>query len=190
MDKDNLNWVDLEMTGLDVASRTIIEMAIVITDKDLSELDRWPSGNLGEAIYQPPDVLDKIDEWVRDKQGKLLERVRKSSVNLAAAEKYALAFVKKYCPPPDAKRKEARPLAGNSIGQDRAFLRAYMPNFEKYISYRNVDVSTIKELVKRWYPTKIYDKRDEGKHDAMHDLLASIEELKYYCKNVFVLTRN
>jgi oligoribonuclease len=190
MDKDpnNLIWVDLEMTGLDVASSTIIEIAIVITDKHLTKLDRWPSGDDGQAIHQPEDVLAKIDEWSRETHTKtdLLERVRQSSVDLAAVEAAALAFVQKYCPQPDSKRKEGCPLAGNSIGQDRAFLRAYMPKLEQYTSYRNVDVSTIKELVKRWHPGSRYVKSETGKHGAMYDILASIEELQHYRKNVFI----
>jgi oligoribonuclease len=179
--KDNLIWIDLEMTGLDVASSTIIEIAVVITDKDLNELDKWPSGSLGQVI-----VLDKMDDWGKapHKESGLLKRVCDSKVDLATAEKTALAFVQKYCPPPDATRKEASPLAGNSVHQDRKFLKKYMPKFEQYTSYRNVDVSTIKELVRRWYPTKIYDKPDKAKHSAMHDILASIEELKHYRKNV------
>jgi oligoribonuclease len=188
MDKDpnNLIWVDLEMTGLDVASSTVIEIAIVITDQYLTELDRWPSGDDGQAIHQPADVLAKMDEWGRETHTKtgLLERVRQSSVDLAAVEAAALAFVQKYCPQPASKRKEGCPLAGNSIGQDRALLRAYMPKLEQYTSYRNVDVSTIKELVKRWHPRSHYEKRKT--HGAMDDILASIEELQHYRKNVFI----
>jgi oligoribonuclease len=193
MDKDpnNLSWVDLEMTGLDVAKSHIIEIAIVITDKYLKELDRWPQDCgqevCGQAIHQPEDVLAKMDKWVLDKLPKLLGRVRQSSVNLAAAEEAALALVQKYCPqPPPEKRKEGCPLAGNSIGQDRAFLRAYMPKLEAYASYRNMDVSTIKELVKRWYPGSRYEKIKTDKHNAMLDVLASIEELKHYRKSVFI----
>jgi oligoribonuclease len=199
MDKDrnNLIWVDLEMTGLDVASSTIIEIAIVITDKDLNELGRWPSGDAGQAIHQPADVLEKIDEWGRETHTKtgLLERVRQSSVDLAAVEAAALAFVQEYCPQPGSKRKEGCPLAGNSIGQDRAFLLAYMPKLEQYTSYRNVDVSTVKELVGRWYPPNHKFDKDKwleehhpnGKHGAMVDLEASIAELKHYREVVFKL---
>jgi oligoribonuclease len=189
MDKNpnNLIWVDLEMTGLDVASSTIIEIALVITDQDLKELDRWPSGNAGQAIQQPADVLEKIDAWGRKTHTKtgLLERVCKSSVDLAAAEQEALALVQQYCPQPGSKRTEGCPLAGNSIGHDRAFLQAYMPRLEHYTSYRNVDVSTIKELVKRWHPDDRYVKAETGKHGAMPDILASIEELQHYRSKVF-----
>jgi oligoribonuclease len=189
MDKNpnNLIWVDLEMTGLDVASSTIIEIALVIADQDLKELDRWPSGNAGQAIHQPADVLEKIDAWGRKTHTKtgLLERVGKSSVDLAAAEQEALALVQQYCPQPGSKRTEGCPLAGNSIGHDRAFLQAYMPRLEQYTSYRNVDVSTIKELVKRWHPDERYVKAATGKHGAMPDILASIEELQHYRSKVF-----
>ena len=189
MDKNpnNLIWVDLEMTGLDVASSTIIEIALVITDQDLKELGRWPFGNTGQAIHQPADVLEKIDAWGRKTHTKtgLLERVCKSSVDLAAAEQEALALVQKYCPQPGSKRTAGCPLAGNSIGHDRAFLQAYMPRLEQYTSYRNVDVSTIKELVKRWHPDDLYVKADTGKHGAMPDILASIKELQHYRSKVF-----
>jgi oligoribonuclease len=195
MDKDsnNLIWIDLEMTGLDVASNTIIEIAIVITNKELNELDRWPSNDAGQAIHQPKDVLDKMDAWGRETHSKprpdggesLLERVSKSWVDLAGAEQKALAFVQQYCPQPGSERNEGCPLAGNSIGQDRAFLQAYMPKLEQYTSYRNVDVSTIKELVKRWYPNYHYVKAETGKHGAMADILASIEELQYYRSKIF-----
>ena len=194
-DPSNLFWVDLEMTGLDVAANTIIEMAIVITDKDLKELDRWPKGEPpeGQAIYQPASVLERTDlSWIRDNAPDLLERVPLSSVNLAAAEEQALAFVSRYCPDPRNNRKKGCPLAGNSIGQDRAFLKAYMPRLEQYANYRNVDVTTIKELIKRWYPDRRYEKPEVDehgvpiKHDAMKDILASIEELRYYRSKVFV----
>lgn len=184
---NNLIWVDLEMTGLDVASSTIIEIALVITDQDLKELVRWPFGNAGQAIHQPEEVLEKIDAWGRRTHTKtgLLERVRKSSVDLAAAEQEALALVQKYCPQSGSKRPSGCPLAGNSIGHDRAFLQAYMPRLERYTSYRNVDVSTIKELVKRWHPDALYVKSGPGKHGAMPDILASIAELQHYRSKVF-----
>jgi oligoribonuclease len=152
-DPNNLIWVDLEMTGLEVASSTIIDIAIVITDKDLNELGRWPEGETGQAIYQPASVLEGIgDLWVRGTLAALLARVPSSDVDLLGAEEQALALVSRYCPLPGVGRKGGCPLAGNSIGQDRAFLRAYMPGLERYTHYRNVDVTTIKELVKRWYP--------------------------------------
>ncbi len=191
-DSSNLIWVDLEMTGLEVASNTIIEIAVVITDKELNELDRWPHGEDGQAIYQPASVLKRVSPWVRDELSDLLDnRVPSSSVDLAAAEEQAIALVSRYCPEPpsEEKRKEACPLAGNSIGGDRAFLRHHMPSFERYSNYRNVDVSTIKELVKRWYPDRKYQTPGVGKarkHNAMVDILDSIEELRHYRSEVFV----
>jgi oligoribonuclease len=190
-DSNNLIWVDLEMTGLEVASSTIIEIAIVITDKDLEELGRWPEGETAQAIYQPASELEGTDSWVRKNLADLLERVRLSEVDLAAAEELALAFVSQYCPDGRKDRKVGCPLAGNSIGQDRTFLQAYMPRLEQYTHFRNVDVTTIKELVKRWCPGRHYEKPEvdehgvQIKHDAMKDILASIEELRYYRSKVF-----
>jgi oligoribonuclease len=192
-DPNNLIWVDLEMTGLDVAESTIIEIAIVITDKDLKVLDRWPEGETGQAIYQPASVLEAInDPWVRENLTDLMQRVRSSSADLVAAEEQALAFVGSYCPAPGKNRKEGCPLAGNSIGQDRAFLQRYMPRLERYTHFRNVDVTTIKELVKRWYPEHRYEKAETDehgvaiRHSAMKDILDSIEELRYYRSQIFV----
>lgn len=181
------------MTGVDIASNTIIEIAIIVTDKDLKELGRWPSGHAGQAISHPNEVLEKSESWVRDNLPGLLERVRLSSVDLHAAETAALAFIQEHCPGLGKERKEACPLAGNSVGQDRAFLKAYMPKLEQGTSYRNVDVSTIKELVSRWYPPGHKFDKDKwmaehhpnGKHAAMADLEASIAELKYYRELVF-----
>lgn len=186
-DPSNLIWVDLEMTGLDVTSCAIIEIALIITDKDLNELGRWPAGEDGLAINQPAEVLAKIDEWscaTHTKSG-LLTRVSNSSIDLATAEEQALAFVSRFCPPPISSRTEGCPLAGNSIGHDRLFLQAYMPKFEQYTSYRNVDVSTIKELVSRWHPDHRYVKVETGKHSAMPDIQASIMELRHYRATIF-----
>jgi oligoribonuclease len=188
----NLIWLDLEMTGLDVASKAIIEIAIIITDENLNELARWPQGGDGLAISHPAEVLERADPWVREHLARLLERCRSSTINLAQAEEQALAFISQYCPR-HGSEQEGCPLAGNSVGHDRAFLRAHMPKLEKYTSYRNVDVSTIKELVKRWYPESQRFNKDEwlekhfpgGKHNAMVDLLASIAELEFYRKTVF-----
>jgi oligoribonuclease len=181
----NLIWLDLEMTGLKVESHTIIEIALVITDKELNELERWPQGDSGQAIYQPEPILKGSEPWVKQNLAPLLARVRLSSVDLAEAEDKSLALVRRHCPEMGGNRKEGCPLAGNSIGQDRAFLRARMPKFEQYTGYRNVDVSTIKELVKRWYPDRCYQKPALGKHNAMVDVLASIEELRYYRREIF-----
>ncbi|MCU0572899.1 MAG: oligoribonuclease [Syntrophobacteraceae bacterium] len=186
-DRNNLVWIDLEMTGLSVETSTIIEIAIVITDAELRELGRWPAGALGQAICQPESILAGMDDWGKRAHARtgLLERVRESSFDLAAAQRHALEFVRRYCPEPGADRSKGCPLAGNSIGIDRTFLQAYMPDLERHTSYRNVDVSTIKELVNRWYPHCSYDKPEAGRHTAMADILASIEELRYYRSKVF-----
>jgi oligoribonuclease len=182
-----LIWIDLEMTGLAVEANTIIEIAIVITDADLRELGRWPSGTVGQAIRQPESILAGMDEWGKrtHTQTGLLKRVRESSFDLAATQRQALEYVREFCPDPGPDRTRGCPLAGNSIGLDRTFLRAYMPDLERYTSYRNVDVSTIKELVNRWYPDCSYDKPDVDRHTAMADVLASIAELRYYRSKVF-----
>jgi oligoribonuclease len=188
---NNLVWIDLEMTGLDVNTQTIIEIAVVITDENLKELNRWPNGNSGQAIFQPDQVLAQADEWVRNNMAPLFARVKSSNVTLAMAEDQVLALVSQYCPPGPG--KSGCPLAGNSVGQDRVFLNKYMPKLAKYLSYRTVDASTIKELVKRWGPASAhFDKKQwlaqnfpGGKHDAMVDVLASIAELQYYRANAF-----
>lgn len=186
-DVNNLIWVDLEMTGLDVSQHTILEMAMLITDKDLNVLGQWPAGEAGVAIYQPDSALERMNDWSQTAHtgSGLVDRVRASSMTLKMAEEQALAFIWQYCPPPSPDRKEACPLAGNSVSRDRDFLRAYMPALEQYTSYRNVDVSTLKELVKRWYPEHQYVKSEIGKHGAMVDILASIDELRHYRARVF-----
>lgn len=190
---NNLIWVDLEMTGLDVAAHAITEIAIIVTDGNLKELGRWPEGDSGQAIWQPPEVLDRASAWVKENMTPLLDRVRASAVNVQQAQERALELVSRFCPARGADESGC-PLAGNSIGGDRTFLRAYMPEFEKRTSYRNVDVSTIKELVKRWYPVSSrFDKEQwldthypGGKHNAMVDILASVAELQFYRSTVFI----
>lgn len=186
--QNNLIWIDLEMTGLAVISNTIIEIAIVITDADLREIGRWPPGAVGQAVRQPESTLAGMDEWGKEThtQTGLLERVRESSFDLPETERRALELIRRYCPDPGPDRTKGCPLAGNSIGIDRAFLQAYMPDLERHTSYRNVDVSTIKELVNRWYPDWTYTKPEAGKHSAMADILASIEELRFYRSKVFL----
>jgi oligoribonuclease len=185
---NNLIWVDLEMTGLDVASDAITEIAIIVTDKNLKELGRWPTGASGQAIFQPESVLEGASAWVKENMAPLLDRVRASSVDLQQAQELAINFVGQFCPGRNPPVEAGCPLAGNSVGGDRAFLRAYLPKFEERTSYRNVDVSTIKELVKRWYPEELRFNKNKwleenypgGKHNAMVDLMASIAELEFY----------
>ena len=141
---DNLVWIDLEMTGLDSQRDHILEIATLITDAQLNILAEGPV----IAIQQPAELLDNLDDWNRQHHGKsgLLERCRQSAVSTAAAEAATLAFIRQYVP---AKKS---PLCGNSICQDRRFMARLMPELENYFHYRNLDVSTLKELVRRWYP--------------------------------------
>ena len=175
---DLLVWMDLEMTGLDPRDCTIIEIATIITDGDLEVVARGP--NL--AIHQPDEVLDAMDEWntTHHNESGLVARVKASEVDMAEAERRTLEFVKTYV------KANKAPLCGNSIGQDRRFLRAYMPELEEYLHYRNVDVSSIKELVKRWYPKSKLPPKKKTAHLALDDIIESIEELKYYKEHIFV----
>ena len=171
-------WIDLEMTGLDPKECTIIEIATLITDGDLEIIAEGP--NL--AIHQPDEVLDAMDEWntTHHTASGLVARVKESDVDLAEAQRRTLEFIKTYC------KQNKAPLCGNSIGQDRRFLRAYMPELEDYLHYRNVDVSSIKELVKRWYPSSYHAPSKKAAHLALDDIRESISELRYYRERVFI----
>ena len=171
-------WTDLEMSGLDPDRERILELAVLVTDGHLNVLAEGP--NL--VVHQPDALLDAMDEWNTHHHAVsgLTERVRASSVTEAEAEDAVLAFLNMHCPPGSA------PLAGNSIGQDRRFLRRYMPRLDAFLHYRNIDVSTIKELAARWYPA-LYAERPAKKcqHRAMDDIRESIEELLYYREAIF-----
>lgn len=175
---DVLVWVDLEMTGLDPDKERIIEAAILLTDAQLNIKAEGP--NL--IIHQPDDVLSAMDEWNTEHHGGsgLTERVRESTISDGDAEAQLLAFVKEHC----AERKA--PLAGNSIHQDRRFIQRYMPSLDAYLHYRNVDVSTVKELVRRWYP-EVFENapKKSGAHRALDDIRESIAELQYYKEHAF-----
>jgi oligoribonuclease len=173
----NLVWMDLEMSGLDPKHETILEIATVVTDNNLNILSNGP--NL--VIHQPKALLDNMDDWNKKHHGAsgLTKKVRKSNVTLKEAEKLTLDFIKQYC-----KEKEA-PLCGNSIAQDRRFLIKYMPKLEGWLHYRNIDVSTIKELTARWYPNKFTPPTKKGSHKALTDIKESIKELVYYRENFF-----
>ncbi len=173
----NLIWIDLEMTGLDPLQERIIEMATVITDSDLNVLAEGPS----IVINQSEELIQAMDEWNTNQHGKsgLTERVLKSMVTEAQAESETIEFLKQWVP------QGASPMCGNSIGQDRRFLVRYMPELASYFHYRNLDVSTLKELVKRWKPELINGFNKKGSHLAMDDIYDSIEELAYYRK-VFI----
>jgi oligoribonuclease len=167
----NLVWLDLEMTGLDHTKNHIIEIATVVTDKDLNVLANGP--NL--AIYQPQEYLLAMDAWCTKTHTNsgLVKRVSESKISVIEAERLTLEFLKDWVPANEAL------LCGNTIGTDRRFLAQYMPKLENFFHYRVIDVSTIKELAKLWRPDlKIPEKHN--KHQAFDDILESIEELKYY----------
>ncbi len=174
--ENNLVWIDLEMTGLSPEHDRIIEIATVVTDAQLNRLAEGPV----MAISQPESRLSSMDEWNTSQhaQSGLLQRVRDSGYSEADAEQRTLAFLREYVP------EGVSPMCGNSICQDRRFLCRYMPALERFFHYRNLDVSTIKELVKRWDPAgEPFAK--ESAHLALEDVLDSIEELRYYRKLYF-----
>ena len=172
-------WMDMEMSGLEPETDRVLEVAVLVTDGELEVVAEGP--NL--VLHQSNEVLDAMDEWNTSHHGQsgLTQRVRESTINEAQASAALLTFLEEH-----TKKKKA-PLAGNSIHQDRRFVARYLPEIEDWLHYRNVDVSTVKELVQRWYP-KQYSGRPtkKGSHRAMDDLLESIEELKYYRKAVFL----
>lgn len=171
-DSSNLIWIDLEMTGLDTQNDRIIEIATIVTDVDLNILAEGPV----IAIHQPDAVMTAMDEWNTNQHAKsgLTERVRTSQFSEAEAEQQTLAFLAQYVP------KGASPICGNSICQDRRFLARSMPQLEDYFHYRNLDVSTLKELMNRWAPSLAGGLVKQGKHLAMDDIKDSINELRYY----------
>lgn len=176
---ENLVWMDLEMTGLDPEKERIIEIATIITDSSLTILAEGP------VIYvkQAPSLLDKMDAWNTEHHtaSGLVELVKTQGVTEAAAEAATLAFIKNYV------EEGQSPLCGNSIGQDRRFLVKYMPQLESYLHYRNLDVSTIKELAVRWRPDVADGVNKEGAHRAIDDVRESIDELRFYRDNFFSL---
>src|SRR3954464_75725 len=178
-DANNLIWIDMEMTGLTPDSDRIIEIAMLITDPDLNLLADGPV----LAIHQPDEVLDAMDSWNKGthKKSGLIERVRASRLLEAEAELMALEFLARHVP------GNSSPMCGNSICQDRRFLARWMPRLEAYFHYRNLDVSTLKELVRRWKPEVLRGFAKEGKHEALADIRESIEELKYYRKSVMTI---
>ena len=169
---DNLIWIDLEMTGLDTVHDTILEIATVVTDAQLNILAEGPVF----AIHQDEAVLDGMDEWNTRQHGKsgLIERVKASPIDEAEAERQTIAFLQEYVP------AKTSPMCGNSICQDRRFLARCMPQLEAFFHYRNLDVSTLKELVKRWLPKIASGVEKKGAHLALDDVRESIAELRYY----------
>ncbi|HJV50686.1 MAG TPA: oligoribonuclease [Noviherbaspirillum sp.] len=168
----NLIWVDMEMTGLDPDNDRIIEVAVVVTDSELNVLAEGPVF----AIHQPDEVLDRMDAWNKGTHGRsgLIDRVKASTISEADAETALIGFLKHFVPAGKS------PMCGNSICQDRRFMARGMPKLEAFFHYRNLDVSTLKELCKRWKPAVASGFKKHQKHTALADIVESIEELRYY----------
>lgn len=179
---DNLIWIDLEMTGLDPSDDVIIEIATIVTDRELNVLAEGPV----RAIRQPEERLARMDEWNQRQHGGsgLLERVRVSECDTAQAERETLEFLRGYVP------ARTSPMCGNSICQDRRFMARLMPELESYFHYRNLDVSTLKELARRWYPRVAGKYRKESRHLALDDIHDSIDELRFYREHLFIAHNN
>jgi len=173
----NLVWIDMEMTGLDPEENVVLEIATIVTDKDLNVLAEGPV----IAIHQSDEELAKMDDWnvnTHTKSG-LVARVKASQHDEAKAVAETLAFIRQWVP------ERTSPLCGNSIGQDRRFMVKHMAELEAFFHYRNVDVSTIKELVRRWQPELLDQFKKSGTHQALDDIRESIAELQFYRSHVF-----
>jgi oligoribonuclease len=176
-DESHLVWMDLEMTGLYPDRDTILEIATIVTTRELEVIAEGPV----IAVHQPASTLEAMDDWNRQHHGDsgLTARVLASQVSMTEAEQRTLAFVRNHSPP------AASPLCGNSIYQDRRFLARYMPKLEGHLHYRNVDVSTVKELVRCWYPDGPEAPEKKHAHLALDDIRESIEELRFYRRQFF-----
>ena len=176
---DRLVWIDLEMTGLDPEKERIIEMATIITDSELNVVAECPV----IAVHQPDGLLDAMDEWCTTTHGAsgLTKRVKESTIDEAQAEQQTLEFLQRHL------EAGKSPLCGNSIGQDRRFLVKYMPRLEEFFHYRNLDVSTVKELARRWRPDVLAGVKKQGSHLALDDIRDSISELRHYRDTFFKL---
>ena len=168
----NLVWIDMEMTGLEPDNDRVIEIAAIVTDAELNILAEGPVF----AIHQSDAVLDKMDAWNKGTHGRsgLIEKVRASTVTQEQASAQMISFLRQYVPAGKS------PMCGNSICQDRRFMARHMPQLEQFFHYRNVDVSTIKELCRRWKPELISGFKKHQMHTALADILESVEELRYY----------
>ncbi|HIF17586.1 MAG TPA: oligoribonuclease [Cycloclasticus sp.] len=171
-DKQNLIWIDLEMTGLEPATDSIIEIATIVTDKELNVLAEGPV----LAVRQSKQTMDAMDDWNQHHHGQsgLIERVLSSTLSESDVASQTINFLEQWVP------KGASPMCGNSICQDRRFMVNYMPTLETYFHYRNLDVSTLKELASRWAPEIMKGFKKKATHQALDDVIESIEELKYY----------
>lgn len=168
----NLVWLDCEMTGLEPETDRLLEIAVIVTDANLSQRIEGPV----LVIHQTDALLDGMDAWCKGTHGKsgLTDKVKASTLNEAQAQDQLLAFIKSYVP------KGGSPMCGNTIGQDRRFLVKYMPQLEAYFHYRNLDVSTLKELAKRWRPEVYSSFKKQQRHTALADVHESIDELLHY----------
>ena len=178
--KQHLIWIDLEMTGLLPDTDRIIEIATIVTNTDLQVIAEGPV----MAVHQPKSIMEAMDDWNRKHHGQngLIERVRLSPYGESEAEQIVVNFLQQYC------ERGHSPMCGNSICQDRRFLARYMPRLESFFHYRNLDVSTLKELARRWRPDLMDGLKKEGSHKAIEDIRDSIKELQYYREH-FINTR-
>lgn len=178
VDPNNLVWMDLEMTGLDPDKEVIIEIATIITDSDLNIVAEGPC----LVINQDDEILELMDEWNQRTHSAsgLIQKVKQSTLSVEEAERITLDFIKQYVP------YKSSPLCGNSVQQDRRFLDRYMKDLTDYLHYRNIDVTTIKEVIRRWYPNGAKLPKKSDAHMALIDVRESIKELIYYRNHYFV----
>lgn len=178
-DPNYLIWIDMEMSGLNPDADRVLEVAIVVTDSQLVTVAEAPV----KIVHQPDEVLDRMDSWNKSMHKKtgLVDKVKAARQGEAEVEAELIAFLAQYLP------EKTSPMCGNSICQDRRFLARYMPRLEAFFHYRNLDVSTLKELAKRWKPAIMTGLTKNGKHEALADIYESIDELKYYRENFLKL---
>ena len=176
--RNNLIWLDLEMTGLDPETELIIEVAVLVTDSNLNILAEGPS----VAVHQSDAILTNMDSWCTRTHtaSGLVKRVQSSNLSISDVDAHVCEFLAKWVP------KGRSPLCGNSISHDRRFVRRFMPLLEAQLHYRNIDVSTIKELIKRWAPSLSGAPKKKGLHLALDDIRESVDELRWYRENVFI----